>query len=205
MSALETRPVYVPPRSQSVSPGLTAEGWLRAVWRLHGFERVPVPAPCSSSRSSPRRSRSRGGIRGGGGPREEGDDGGSGGDPCHPGGWKRNSLQTTGLMHQKGTGADLSPTLSLRTGSCSTLPPSRNSAMLLVTVHDNTTWEFYGGFSGSGVSRERAPLRFASRAGAARRSRTTSADGDPSRSRWKAPGSAGHGSAFSSCVTASRS
>ncbi len=40
----DTRPVYVPPRSQIVSPGLTADGWLRAVWRLHGVERLPVPA-----------------------------------------------------------------------------------------------------------------------------------------------------------------
>ncbi len=78
--------------------------------------------PCSSFRSARRRSRPRREIRGEGRGRGAGGDGGSGGDPCHPGGWKRNSLQTTGLMHQRGTGADLSPYLSLRTGSSTTLP-----------------------------------------------------------------------------------
>jgi hypothetical protein len=41
---LDTRPVYVPPRSQIVSPGWTADGWFKAVWRLQGGERLPVPA-----------------------------------------------------------------------------------------------------------------------------------------------------------------
>ena len=40
---LEKVPEYVPPRSQTVSPGRTGEGWLKAVWRSHGLVMLPFP------------------------------------------------------------------------------------------------------------------------------------------------------------------
>src|SRR5512143_2856319 len=42
-SELVKFPVYVPPRSQIVSPGLTAPGWESAFARLHGAFWVPLP------------------------------------------------------------------------------------------------------------------------------------------------------------------
>ncbi len=40
---LKKVPRYVPPRSQIVSPGLTAAGWANAAARLQGLPIVPLP------------------------------------------------------------------------------------------------------------------------------------------------------------------
>ncbi len=42
-SLLANVPLYVPPRSQIVSPGRTEAGWSSAVWRRQGLLKVPVP------------------------------------------------------------------------------------------------------------------------------------------------------------------